>query len=224
MDLDHSEELHDGAGTRIKVHPLSVRIFHWLNALAIIIMILSGWRIYNASPLFPFRFPDQVTLGGWLAGALEWHFAAMWLLVVSFLAYLIHGIVSGHFRRSFFPVSPASVFRDLIKAFRGRLTHEQGEYNAVQRMAYLGVIAAILVTVLSGLAIWKPVQFQELAAIMGGYDRARVVHFVGMSAIVAFILVHLALVLLVPSTLLPMILGWARKHARMTPLGQDNLK
>ena len=214
--------MQDEITTTITVHPLAVRVFHWLNALAIILMILSGWRIYNASPLFSFSFPNAITLGGWLGGALQWHFAAMWLLFVSFLAYSLHGIVSGHFRRSFFPVGPAAVLRDIGRAMRGKLGHQVGTYNAVQRAAYLGVIGAILVTLLSGLAIWKPVQFQQLAAIMGGYNGARLVHFLGMSVIVAFIVVHLALVLLVPSTLLPMILGWARTKASRVPSGQDS--
>lgn len=216
--------MQDSIAAKVTVHPLAVRIFHWLSALAIIVMILSGWRIYNASPLFSFSFPNAITLGGWLAGALQWHFAAMWLLIVSFLGYLIHGIVSGHFRRSFFPVWPGAVLRDVGQALRGKLAHDVGMYNAVQRAAYLGVIAAILVTLFSGLAIWKPVQFQELAAIMGGYNGARLVHFLGMSAIVAFIVVHLTLVLLVPSTLLPMFRGWARKHAAATSSGQGKLK
>ncbi len=198
------------------VHSLAVRIFHWLNAVAIVTMIMSGWRIYNASPLFAFRFPREVTLGGWLGGALQWHFAAMWLLAVNLAVYLIIGLARGHFRRAFFPVSPGSILRDAGKALRGRLPHETGRYNAVQKAAYLGVLAAIVVTILSGLAVWKPVQLQELAALMGGYEGARLVHFAGMTAISAFIVVHLALVLLVPSTLLPMILGWARKPAEQT--------
>lgn len=189
------------------IHPPMVRLFHWVNALAIVLMISSGWRIYNASPLFPFRFPDAITLGGWLAGALQWHFAAMWLLVVNLVFYIGYGIARGHFRRSFFPISFQSVVHDLGRALRGRLPHRLGEYNAVQKAAYLAVLLAIVATVLSGLAIWKPVQFQLLASLMGGYDQARIVHFLGMSAIVAFIVLHLMLVLLVPSTLLPMITG-----------------
>src|SRR5256885_12773902 len=85
----------------VKVHPLIVRVTHWINALGILIMVASGWRIYNASPLFPFRIPNELTLGGWLAGALQWHFAAMWLLVINGIAYVTYGIVSGHFRRKF---------------------------------------------------------------------------------------------------------------------------
>ena len=198
---------------KVRVHSLSVRIFHWLNAIAIILMIMSGWRIYNASPLFGFRFPNSITLGGWLGGALQWHFAAMWLLVINFVVYLVIGFASGHFRNAFLPVSPGSVLRDVGKALRGRLAHETGVYNAVQRSSYIGVLLAILLTVVSGLCVWKPVQMQEIAALMGGYEGARLVHFVGMALISAFIVVHLALVLLVPGAFLPMIRGWARGTA-----------
>ena len=195
---------------RLLVHPGLVRIWHWLNAVAILMMITSGWRIYNASPLFSFRFPNAITLGGWLGGALQWHFAAMWLLVINLLIYLVYGLVSGHFRSMFFPVTPRMVIGDVAKALRGRLPHRTGEYNAVQRAAYVLVIAAILLTIFSGLAVWKPVQFQALAALMGGYEGARLVHFFGMGAITAFIAVHLCLVALVPKTLWPMIVGFAR--------------
>lgn len=201
------------ADAKIAIHPISARLFHWLNAVAIVMMIMSGWRIYNASPLFAFRFPPAVTLGGWLGGALQWHFAAMWLLSVNLLVYVLIGLVSGHFRRSFFPVSPGSVLRDLGKALRGRLPHDVGHYNAVQKASYIGVLLAILLTIVSGLCVWKPVQLQALGALMGGYEGARLVHFAGMTAISAFIVMHLVLVAIVPSTLLPMITGWARRPA-----------
>ena len=192
------------------VHPRVVRWTHWVNAVAIFMMIGSGWRIYNASPLFGFRFPGELTLGGWLGGALQWHFAAMWLFVLNGLVYAAYGILSGHFRRTFFPIRPAEVLRDLGLALQFRLSHSGGSYNAVQRVAYVGVIGALVVIVLSGLAIWKPVQLQWLAALMGGYEGARVIHFLAMSAIAAFILLHLVLVAIVPRTLLPMIWGRAR--------------
>lgn len=205
--MDSSQQ----AGGRIALHSFSVRVFHWLNAAAIVMMIMSGWRIYNASPLFEFRFPNDLTLGGWLGGALLWHFAAMWLLVVNLLVYLMIGLASGHFRRSFLPVSPRSVLKDLSKALRGRLKHDVGRYNAVQKASYIGVLFAILLTIVSGLCVWKPVQLQDVGALMGGYEGARLVHFAGMAAITAFIVMHLTLVAIVPSTLLPMITGWARR-------------
>ena len=195
----------------VRIHPLAVRLTHWINAAAIIVMITSGWRIYDASPVFDFTIPKAITLGGWLGGALQWHFAAMWLLVINTTVYLAYGLLTGHFRSSFLPIRASAVLRDIKSALSGDLGHELGVYNAVQRIFYVGVIVAIIVTILSGLAIWKPTQFKGLGFLMGGYDGGRVVHFLGMTAIVAFILVHLALVLIVPSTFLPMFTGSAHK-------------
>jgi thiosulfate reductase cytochrome b subunit len=202
------------AAQRLPVHRLFVRVFHWVNVVGMTIMIMSGWRIYNASPLFDFRFPSGITLGGWLGGALQWHFAAMWLLVINFIVYLILGFVTGHFRRRMTPVTPRSVLGDLGKAVKGKLPHDAINYNAVQKASYIGVLLAIILTILSGFAVWKPVQAQELASLFGGYEGARIVHFFGMAAICAFIVLHLALVLIVPSTLLPMFTGKTKKaHA-----------
>jgi thiosulfate reductase cytochrome b subunit len=200
------------AGGKLAIHPLLVRITHWVNVFAMLIMISSGWRIYNASPLFAFKFPRDLTLGGWLAGALQWHFAAMWLLALNGLVYLLYGILSRHFKSSFLPLTPQSVWHEFRNALRGRIAHELGVYNAAQRAAYVGVICVVIALVLSGLAIWKPVQFQELAALMGGYDGARIVHFVAMTLVVLFILVHVAMVALVPRTFLPMLTGYARRR------------
>jgi len=205
------------SGRKTAIHPLAVRITHWINAIAIIIMILSGWRIYDASPLFDFEFPDEITLGGWLAGALQWHFAAMWLLVLNGLFYVCYGIVSGHFKSSFLPLTWQSLWREFKNALRGQIPHELGVYNAVQRAAYIGVICMGAVLVLSGLAIWKPVQFQELTALMGGYEGARLVHFIAMTLVVFFILVHLTLVALVPRTLWPMFSGRGAVHGKGNP-------
>ena len=199
------------AAEKIRVHPLVVRITHWINVVAMLIMITSGWRIYNASPLFDFKFPAFLTLGGWLAGALQWHFAAMWLLAVNGVVYLLYGIFSRHFRSSFLPLSPRSVWHEFRNALRGRISHDLGVYNAVQRAAYIGVICILIVLVLSGLAVWKPVQFQELALLMGDYEGARIVHFVAMVLVVLFVLVHVVMVALVPRTFLPMLTGYAKR-------------
>ncbi len=193
------------------VHPPLIRITHWFNVLAILIMILSGWRIYNASPLFDFRFSSEWTLGGWLAGALQWHFAAMWLLVVNGLIYVTYGILSGHFRRKLLPLSPSAVLRDVGAALRGKLAHEDlSVYNAAQRAAYLAVIVLGVVLVLSGLVIWKPVQFQTLGLLMGDYEGARYVHFFAMAGVVLFVIVHVVMVALVPRTFISMFTGRVR--------------
>lgn len=196
----------------VKVHPLVVRVTHWINALAILIMVASGWRIYNASPLFPFRFPNELTLGGWLAGALQWHFAAMWLLVLNGIVYVSYGIFSGHFRRKLFPLTPRAVLHDALAALRGRLAHEDlSVYNAAQRAAYLAIILCLVVLVFSGLAIWKPVQFQEIASVMGGYEGARFLHFGAMALTVLIVLVHIVMAVFVPRTLPTMITGRVRR-------------
>jgi thiosulfate reductase cytochrome b subunit len=190
------------------IHPLWVRVCHWINALAILIMIGSGWQIYNASPLFDFVFPRQIALGNWLAGALLWHFAAMWVLVINGIVYVTLGIVTGRFRRKLFPIRPADVIADLKAALTFRLAHDDlSRYNAVQKLLYTGVILAGIVIVLSGLSIWKPIQFQELTALFGGYDAARYVHFFAMVAIVCFLVMHVALALIVPKSLRAMITG-----------------
>ena len=196
----------------VKVHPLVVRVTHWINAFAILIMVASGWRIYNASPLFPFRFPNELTLGGWLAGALQWHFAALWLLVLNGIVYVGHGIFSGHFRRKLFPLTPRAVLSDVLAALRGKLAHDDlSVYNAAQRAAYLAIIVCAVVLVFSGLAIWKPVQLQEITAIFGGYEGARLVHFFAMALMVLIALVHIVMVILVPRTFPTIITGRARR-------------
>ncbi|MEO7728896.1 MAG: cytochrome b/b6 domain-containing protein [Burkholderiales bacterium] len=200
-------------GQRILVHPLMVRITHWINVVAMLIMIFSGWRIYNASPIFDFKFPVDLTLGGWLGGALQWHFAAMWVLAFNGLAYLLYGIFAGHFRKDFLPLTPRAIFNEFKKALHGKIAHEVGVYNAVQRAAYVGVIAVVVVLVLSGLVVWKPVQFQGLGAVMGGFEGARIVHFFAMSLVVLFIFVHVVMVALVPRTFLPMLTGHAKNDS-----------
>lgn len=207
----------DGRAARgdwLEVHPLVVRAAHWINVLAVIVMVTSGWRIYNASPLFEFTFPGSVTLGGWLAGALQWHFAAMWVLAANGIVYVAYGIVSGHFAHKLLPISPSAVLADVGRAFRGRLAHDDlSKYNAAQRAAYLALIVALAVLVASGLAIWKPVQLHWLAALMGDYEGARLVHFAAMASVVLIVAVHVVMVALVPRTLPTMITGRARRAA-----------
>ena len=190
------------------IHPLWLRCTHWLNALAVVVLVLSGWRIYNASPIFPFRFPNDITLGGWLGGALLWHFAAMWVLVMNGLGYLLLNLFSGRLRRRFMPLRLRELAGDFVAALRGKLGHaDPGRYNAVQKFAYLFVMADLVIIVVSGLVVWKSVQFPHLRALMGGFDSARVVHFFAMVALVAFFAVHIVMVALVPRTLLLMTRG-----------------
>ena len=208
IDAAVSPPLTPHSATGPVIHPRWVRIAHWINALAVLIMIGSGWQIYDASPLFGFTFPRQLALGNWLAGALLWHFAAMWLLMVNGAVYLALGIASGRFRRKLLPIYPREVVSDLLAALRGKLSHDDlSVYNAVQKLLYLGVLLAGVVIVLSGVSIWKPVQFWWLTAFFGGYNTARYVHFAAMTAIVTFLTVHVALAIIVPKSLRAMIVG-----------------
>lgn len=200
-----------------KLHPWPVRLTHWLNAACMVCMFMSGWAIYNASPLFGFRFAAALTVGGWLGGALAWHFAFMWLLLINGAIYVLYGLASRHFKRELLPIGIAALKHDLTDALRFRLVHERGVYNAVQRLMYWIVLAAGVLIVISGVAIWKPVQLQELVALLGGYDVARYVHFAAMAMIAAFVVIHLVLVILVPKTLVPMITGGVR-----TPNNEKN--
>ena len=190
------------------IHPRYVRITHWINALAVLIMIGSGWQIYNASPLFPFTFPAGITLGGWLAGGILWHLAGMWLLMINGLVYLTFGFATGRFRRKLLPIRPAEVAHDLGAALTGRLSYQDTtRYNAVQRFLYAAILLTGVVIVISGLAMWKPVQLWELTLLFGSYDNARLVHFLAMSAIVLFLLLHVTMALIVPKSLRAMIKG-----------------
>jgi thiosulfate reductase cytochrome b subunit len=208
IEATHDRGMLPAAPAAALIHPVWLRITHWINFIAVAVMIGSGWEIYNASPLFPFAFPPAITLGGWLAGALLWHFAAMWVLAVNGLLYLVLGFATGRFRRKLIPIRPAEVLADAKAALSGRLSHDDlSVYNAVQRLLYLGVIVAGVVIVLSGISIWKPVQLQELTALFGGYDAARYVHFFAMSAIAGFLVVHVIMALLVPRSLRAMITG-----------------
>lgn len=193
--------------TRV-IQPAWVRVLHWINAAAMVMMIMSGWQIYNASPLFNFTFSPSITLGGWLGGGIQWHFAAMWLLMVNGLVYLVLGLATGRFRKKLLPISPEGVIADTKAALAGKLSHaDLTKYNYVQKLLYAGIIVVGILVVLSGLALWKPVQLQYLTALFGGYEAARYVHFFCMAAIVAFLAVHVALALLVPKSLRAMIIG-----------------
>jgi len=190
------------------IHPPWVRATHWINAVAVLLMVGSGWQIYNASPLFAFAFPPSLTLGGWLAGALLWHFAAMWLLVANGILYLVLGLGTGRLRRKLTPLRPADVLADTKAALTGRLSYDDlYVYNAVQKLLFATVILAGIVIVLSGLAIWKPVQLQTLTMLFGGYEAARYVHFFAMAGIVLFSVIHIVMAFVVPKRLRAMLVG-----------------
>jgi thiosulfate reductase cytochrome b subunit len=196
------------SGCSTAIHPRWLRVCHWMNAVAIVVMTLSGWRIYNASPLFTFTFPGEITLGGWLGGALQWHFAAMWIFAVNGAVYLTMNAVTGRFGKKFLPLSLRGFLQDAISALKGKLAHaDLRQYNNVQRAAYLFVMVICLLLVLSGLVLWKSVQFGLLRDLLGGYEAARYIHFYAMTVLVGFVVVHLLMVALVPKTLLAMLRG-----------------
>jgi thiosulfate reductase cytochrome b subunit len=192
-----------------RMHPLAVRIMHWTNAFAMFIMIASGWKIYNDDPLFSWlRFSESITIGIEAQGALQWHFLGMWIFTVNLLVYVIYGLVTGRFWRKLLPVWPRQVIGDIGAALRFKLSHDDiTKYNAIQRVLYIGIILVLIVQVISGLALWKPVQFQELTALFYNFQGARLAHFIGMALIVAFLIVHVALALLVPKALAAMVTG-----------------
>jgi thiosulfate reductase cytochrome b subunit len=192
-----------------RLHPLPLRIMHWINAIAIFIMIGSGWKIYNDDVIFGFlHFPDALVIGKWAQHGLQWHFFGMWIFVLNGLAYLTYGIATGRFRRKLLPISIREILVTVGDALRFRLSHDDlTHYNPVQKILYLGVMMVGICIVISGLALWKPVQFSELAALFGTFQTIRLVHFLCMSAIVAFILVHVSLALLVPQSLVAMVTG-----------------
>jgi thiosulfate reductase cytochrome b subunit len=174
-------------------------------------MAMSGWRIYNASPIYsPLEFPSAMTLGGWLGGALLWHFAAMWLFVTNGIFYLGMGIFTGRFHRLLLPLRLVDLRDDTIASLHGRLSHADiAKFNAIQKLAYLAAIAASILIVLSGLVVFKSVQFPHLRDLLGGYDNARLIHFACMAVLIAFSLVHVTAALFVPKTIVAMIRGHA---------------
>jgi thiosulfate reductase cytochrome b subunit len=194
-----------------RMHPFAVRIMHWTNAFAMVIMIGSGWKIYNDEVLFGWlHFPEAITIGGEAQGALQWHFLGMWIFTLNFICYVIYGLVTGRFWRKLLPIWPRQVIADARAALRFHLSHDDiTKYNAIQRVLYVGIILVLIVQVISGLAIWKPVQFQELTALFYDFQGARLAHFIGMALIVLFLVVHVALALVVPKTLAAMVTGGA---------------
>ncbi len=203
------------AGRRL--HPWPLRIMHWINALVMLIMIMSGWGIYDDDVIIRgFHFSSFWRLGDWAAWSLNWHFAGMWFLVINGVIYLIYGFATGRFRDKLMPIRPAEVLRTVVDTLHFKIAHEDiTVYNAVQKLLYIIVILAGIAQVVTGLAIWKPVQFSGLVALLGGFQTARVLHFAGMAVIVGFLIVHVALALLVPKTLWAMVAG----GPRVTPRG-----
>ena len=199
---------HSGGSGR-RLHPLPVRIMHWINAVAMILMITSGWGIYNDDVIIRgLHFSDYLRLGDWAAWSLNWHFAGMWLVVLNGVAYLAYGVITGRLRERLLPIRISEVWATIRETLHFKLVHEDlTVYNAVQKLLYIIVILAGIAQVVTGVAIWKPIQFSGLVDLLGGFQTARVIHFAGMTVILGFLIVHVALALLIPQTLLAMVTG-----------------
>ena len=212
-------------------HHAVVRITHWVNAFALTLMVGSGLRIFNAYPAFarrgetfccyPFErrpIPAGLTFGGWLAGARNWHFAAMWLLVINGLVYLGFIYLHGEWRDL---VPRRGILRDALEMVKfyvaARRDHpRQGKHNALQRLAYFSMPIVGIFAVLTGLAIWKPVQLSLLTSLFGGYVWARYWHFWTMLLLVALTVGHVFMVFAVdPYSIPAMITG--RYRERLSP-------
>ena len=195
-----------------RLHPWPVRVMHWINALAMIVMIMSGWGIYNDYVIINgLHFPHFLRLGNWAAESLLWHFAGMWFLAINGLAYLLYGAITGRFRERLLPIRFGDLVTTVRETLQLKIAHDDiTRYNAVQKLLYIVVIGAGISQVVTGLAIWKPIQFYFLIDVLGGFQAARVEHFLGMAVIVGFLIVHVALSLLVPSTLKAMLTGGPR--------------
>jgi thiosulfate reductase cytochrome b subunit len=211
--------------------PWTVRLTHWANVVLLPILAGSGLQILVAYPLLgargqPYAWyplqgaspPEVLRIGGWLAGARHWHFAFAWLFVANALVYLVYLFASGEWRnRLFFPRRDArhalqTVLHDL--RIRREPPPAIGLYNGMQRLTYTGVLIAGVMSVLSGLAMYKPVQLPRLTALLGGYDAARAVHLGVLALLGVFLVVHVIQVLLHPRTLVDMTLGGRGRERR----------
>jgi len=192
-----------------RLHPGPVRVMHWINAVTIVFMILSGWKIYEDEVIFGWlHFPAWLTIGPWAQHGLQVHFFFMWILVINGLAYLSYGFATGRFRRMLIPIHWSEFVRTIKDTLHFKLAHDDPTiYNPVQKLFYIGVICAGLLSVFSGLVLWKPIQFSEAQALFGSFQNVRLVHFLAMAAIFGFLVVHVALALLVPKTLVAMVDG-----------------
>jgi thiosulfate reductase cytochrome b subunit len=211
----------------VKRHHWIVRLTHWVNTVVLVGMMASGLQIYGAYPHFGLRgtrfpllnpfeghnLPQWSRLGGWLAGGLNWHFFLMWPLVLNGLLYLVYLVVSGELKiLTFRPSDVPRAIRMQLYYMKLRKDHPpQGKHNALQKAAYSFIVVLGVLSALSGLAIWKPVQLGLLTALFGGYEWARYWHFVAVWLFAGFIIVHVALVFLVdPASIRAMITGWYR--------------
>ena len=211
----------------VKRHHWIVRLTHWLTFLLLIGMITSGLQIYGAYARFgerggpyyapnPFQdqgFPAWSRLGGWLAGALNWHFTLMWPLIAGGLLYLSYLVASGEWRALLFRPRDIRGAIEMQKYYlRLRKDHPpQGKHNPLQKLAYSFIIFMGVLSVITGFAIYKPTQLSWLTALFGGFQAARYWHFWAVWIFTGLLVVHVLLVFIVdPASLRAMISGWYR--------------
>lgn len=203
-------------------HPWAVRFSHWANAVTVTIMTMSGLRIFAAFPSFGPKIPQKnlidgvpaaISLGGWLGGALQWHFTFMWIFAAGGLLYVVSQLASGHYRTVIFTPRDVRGVWPMVRHyfFFGPKPAAAGQYNALQKLAYTSTIGFGALSLLTGLVMYKPVQLSALGALFGGYHNARTIHFLAMCGMLAFIPGHLVMVALHGwDNFASMVTGWKR--------------
>jgi len=203
-------------------HPLAIRITHWVNAISLFVMVTSGLRIFRAFPSFGPKIPEQVlldipkqlTLGGWLGGALQWHFTFMWFFAGSGIFYVAYQIISGHYRTVMFRLRDIPGVWPMVRHYFlfGPKPVVTEQYNPLQKLAYTSTIGFGVLSLLTGMVLYKPAQFSWLAFLLGGFHLTRVWHFAAMCGFLAFIPGHLIMVILHGwSNFFSMLSGWKRE-------------
>lgn len=202
-------------------HPLPIRITHWVNAISLFVMVTSGLRIFRAFPSFGPKIPQKVlldipkslTLGGWLGGALQWHFTFMWLFAGTGILYLAYQLISGHYKTVLFMPRDIPGVWPMARHyfFFGPKPPATGQYNPLQKLAYTSTVVFGVLSLLTGMVLYKPTQFSWLAFLLGGFHLTRIWHFAAMCGFLAFIPGHLIMVILHGwSNFFSMLSGWKR--------------
>jgi Ni/Fe-hydrogenase b-type cytochrome subunit len=218
------------AGSRrpLYEHPWPVRLSHWTTAVAFTILMLSGLRIFDAFPSFGPKIPERdlieavpraLTIGGWLGGALRWHFTFMWIFAAGGLLYVISQLVSGHYRTVAFTARDIPGVWPMARHYFlfGPKPAATGQYNALQKLAYTTAILLGALLLLTGMVMYKPAQLSSLGLLFGGYHGARLVHFLAMCGLLAFIPGHLVMVVLHGwDNFASMLTGW-KQHPQYMP-------
>jgi len=199
-------------------HPLIIRCTHWINFIALAIMVTSGLRIYNASPIWDFYFPRNLTLGGWLEGARMWHFFGMWLFFVNGAVWFLYNLLSKHgWRTTIFNKADLPGILPMIQYYlRIRRQHPPvKKYNALQKLAYTTIPFAALGSIVTGVAMYWPTQFSRITWLFGGYDTARIWHFLFMASLVMFFFGHIIMVVIAGWwNFVSIITGWKKVEER----------